>query len=126
MYAPRQSGTVAKQKEQQIQHDKKADDKIKGILANAQGLCGDELATLGQCLRQPFLDDAGAVQAKAVQQAGDPARQRVVHLLEINSKIKLARFHPLVHRQCLLHQQGTNQGQRKNHQDQNNADSRQR
>ena len=66
--APGQGGAVAQEEKQQVQHDEKADEKIKGVLPDAQGLRGNELAALGQAFRHARLDQPQVVQARTVQQ----------------------------------------------------------
>ena len=100
-----QDRTIEQQEKQQVEHDKKTDEKVEGALADTQGLRGKKLAAPGEPFRDPLLHQPEVVHAEAVEQTGDPGRQGLVDLLEIPRHAEFTRLHALVNTAAFLDQQ---------------------
>ena len=72
--ALRDLGAVAKEEEQEIEHDEQADDEVRRALADEDGLRGEELAALFEERDQPALDVADIGHAEPVEQVAREAR----------------------------------------------------
>ncbi|OIQ73446.1 hypothetical protein GALL_449140 [mine drainage metagenome] len=120
------SVAISDQKERQVQRDEQADHKLKGVLPNAEGLCGDELGCLCQSGRQPNLQGVKTGQAKTRQQRGGPWRQRIKYAVKKLRRIELARLQALVNGGRFARQRGGYQCQWQNHNDQHSQQGDQR
>jgi len=116
----RQGGAVAQQKEQQVQHDKKADQEIEGVLPDRQCLRGDKLASLRGPGRNPGLPCRHVAEIEALQQRDQPTRGRVENLLKIVGKVDLPGADALRDGGNFLHQRNPDHGQRQDHDHQTN------
>ena len=114
---------VAQQEEQQIQHDKEADDQADRVLPDCQRLSRDELPGLVQHGGEPLLNRGKIGQVEVIQQAHCPSRQHLRNLAEELADIEFADFDALVGGDGLPEQR---RGDPDDRQDDNKHDNRER
>ena len=114
----RQVLAVADQKERQVERDEEVEHEHEGVLADGQGVRGDELAALRQGHCHTLLQGGEVDQPEAVQQRGDPTRQGVEHTTKVDRRVHLARLHSLIDACGFARQRGGDQRQGQHHQHQ--------
>src|SRR5690606_17410830 len=99
---------------QQIQHDAQADEKAEGILAEVEGLGGQELAALHDAGGQLFAQAAQVENAEVAQSLVNDGRQGVHDLPEVGGQVQLAGGNAAIQRGAFLDQRAGDQGEGKN------------
>ena len=83
VHAGNQGCAVTQKEKQQIQHDAKADQKLKCVLPDAQRLGGQKLAGAAQSGAQALLNQGRVSQPETGQQAVHPLGQQAVKILQV-------------------------------------------
>jgi len=109
---------IADQEERQVQGDEEAGDEVETVLADAQGVGGDQLAALRQRSGQPALQRGEVAQAKTIEQRQHPLRQCIEHLAEVQCHIPFAGLDVAVDRRRLAGQRGGDQCKGNDHDEQ--------
>ena len=115
---------VAKQEEEQVQHDEQGDHELEGILADVERLGRDDLHAAGEEAGEPGLHRLQVGQAEPVQQVYGPTGQRGVELLEPGGDVQLARLDAAIDGRGLLDQRLHHQAHREEHQDHDEEERR--
>ncbi|MNL19754.1 hypothetical protein D3C87_1409710 [compost metagenome] len=121
-----QFGAVAQKKEQQVEHDEKAHQKIERALTETEGLGSDKFIACYRTLDDFLSQTVQLADPEPIEQVLEVRRQAVFEMRHVAGDIQFAAFDSLVDRGPFLHQQETEDDHRQNRDHQADAQGEQR